>query len=171
MGLVDIASTLVQVPLLLKLKKGMVPRPMDTRDCIAARVEDKAVRFGDRSAVIFEGQELTWSEFNALANRYAHYLKGEGVQRGDTVSVVMENRIEFLALIIGLNKLGATAALINTNLQGRPLTHCITVTESSKCVFGSEVAEALNDVKGELNMAEGADYYVVPDGDDSAMPL
>jgi len=170
MGLFDIASTLAQVPLLLKLKKGMVPRPMDTKDCIATRVEDKAARFGDRSAIVFEGQELTWSEFNAMANRYAHYLKGEGVQRGDTVSVVMENRIEFLGLIIGLNKLGATAALINTNLQGRPLTHCITVTESSKCVFGSEVAEALNDVKGELNMAEGADYYVVPDGDDSAIP-
>lgn len=163
MGIVDIASTLVQVPTLLKLKKGMVPRPLDTVDSIAAQVEDKAARFGERSAIVFEGQELTWGEFNALANQYAHTLKAEGVNRGDTVSVIMENRIEFLALIVGLNKLGATAALINTNLQGRPLTHCITVTESKKCIFGGEVADALAEVKGDLGLDEGDDFFIVPD--------
>ena len=48
---------------------------------------------------------------NAMANRYAHYLKGEGVQRGDTVGVVMENRIELQGLIIGLFKLGFSGAV------------------------------------------------------------
>ena len=170
MGLVDVASTLAQVPLLLKLKKGMVPRPMDTKDSIALQVEDKAARFGERTAIVFENSELSWHGFNAMANRYAHYLKAEGVQRGDTVSVIMENRTEFLATIIALNKLGATAALINTNLHGRPLTHCITVTESSKCIFGSEVGEALQAVKGDLNITEGDDYYVVPDAGFDAAP-
>ena len=128
MGIVDVVSVLSEMPTLLKLKKGMVPRPASVADCFGARVEANALKFGQRSAIVFEGQEVNWSEFNALANRYAHYLKSQGVQRGDTVSVIMENRIEFLALLVGVNKIGVTAGLINTNLTGKPLVHCITVT-------------------------------------------
>ena len=71
----------------------------------------------------------------------------------------MENRIEFLALLVGVNKIGVTAGLINTNLTGKPLVHCITVTHSKKCIFGSEVSGALNEVKDELGLTEGEDYF------------
>ena len=164
MGIVDVVSVLSEMPTLLKLKKGMVPRPASVADCFGARVEANALKFGQRSAIVFEGQEVTWAEFNALANQYAHYLKSQGVQRGDTVSVIMENRIEFLALLVGVNKIGVTAGLINTNLTGKPLIHCITVTHSKKCIFGSEVSGALNEVKDELGLAEGEDYFEIPDG-------
>ena len=164
MGIVDVVSVLSEMPTLLKLKKGMVPRPASVADCFGARVEANALKFGQRSAIVFEGQEVTWAEFNALANQYAHYLKSQGVQRGDTVSVIMENRIEFLALLVGVNKIGVTAGLINTNLTGKPLIHCITVTHSKKCIFGSEVSGALNEVKGELGLTEGEDYFEIPDG-------
>ena len=164
MGIVDVVSVLSEMPTLLKLKKGMVPRPASVADCFGARVEANALKFGQRSAIVFEGQEVNWSEFNALANQYAHYLKSQGVQRGDTVSVIMENRIEFLALLVGVNKIGVTAGLINTNLTGKPLVHCITVTHSKKCIFGSEVSGALNEVKDELGLTEGEDYFEMPDG-------
>jgi citronellyl-CoA synthetase len=147
MGIVDVTATLAQVPGLLKLKKGMVPRPPEVTDSFSARVEGQAARIPDHNAIIFEGQSLTWSEFNALAN--------------------MDNRIEFLAMIVALNKLGAVASLINNNLHGLSLNHCVTVTESKKFVFGSEVADAVNEIKADLDIAEGSDYYVIPDGDDS----
>jgi len=165
MGLMDIAYTLAEAPTLLKLKKGMIPRALDVSDCFGARVQANAERYPDRPAVIFEGKSVTWSEFNALSNQYAHYLRLQGAARGDTVSVIMENRIEFLALLVGLNKIGVTAGLINTNLTGKPLTHCIKVTNSTKCVFGSEIAAALNEVKSELDLEEGEDYFIMPDGE------
>ncbi|MEE4281534.1 MAG: AMP-binding protein, partial [Pseudomonadales bacterium] len=165
MGIVDVVSTLTQVPSLLKLKKGLVPRPADTVDCYGARVQANAERFPDRNAIVFEGKEINWRDFNALANQYANYFKAEGLQRGDCVSVMMENRIEYLALLIGLNKIGVTAGLINTNLHGRPLSHCVSVTHSKKCVFGSEVSEAISEISSELDLDEGEDFYVVPDGD------
>jgi len=164
MGIVDVASTLAQMPALLKLKKAMVPRASNDTDCFGARVQANAERIGDRNAIVFEDQEISWAQFNALANQYANYMTSEGLERGDSVSVMMENRIEFLALLVGLNKLGVIANLINTNLHGLSLTHCITVTDSKKCVFGSEVAAPMNEIKGELDLSEGSDYYVVPDG-------
>lgn len=165
MAIRDVVSVLADLPTLLALKKGLKPRPVETKDCLGAAVERNAARIGHCSAVVCEGEEVTWAEFNARANRYAHALKASGLQRGDVASVMMENRIAFLAVVVALNKLGVTAALINTNLRERPLTHCVSVTESKKCVFGSEVADAIEQVKNELHLREGEDYCVVPDGD------
>ena len=143
MGVVDFTRTIVQVPALLALKKGMRPRPLNTRDSVGAMVERTAEAYPDRVAVLFEGQQRTWEELNALANRYARVFQSQGLIRGDAVSVFMENRIEFLATVIALHKLGATAALINTNLRGRPLTHCAQITGSTWLVFGEELADAV----------------------------
>ena len=170
MGVVDIARTLVQLPTLLALKKGMVPRPLDERDCFGAQVAHNAEAYGERTAVIFEDQQVTWSELNARSNQLAHTFAAQGLGRGDTASVILENRIEFLSVIIGLNKLGVTAALINTNLRGKPLTHCISVTNSKKCIYGEELGDALNDVKLDLNLQEGDDYFFVPDAGAVAAP-
>lgn len=163
MGIVDTFRTLAEVPTLLALKKGMVPRPLDDTDCFGAQVARNAEAFPERSAILFEGREITWSQFNALANQYAHALTDQGLARGDTASVVMENRIEFLATIVALSKIGATGALINTNLRGRQLQHCITVTDSKICIFGEELGDALHEVKAELPLEEGSDYLFVPD--------
>ncbi len=163
MGIADVARTLAEVPTLLALKKGMEPRPLDERDCVAALVERTAARFPDRSALLFEGQTLTWGEFNALANRYARVFRDQGLARGDTASVLMENRIEFLATVVALNKLGVTASLINTNLHGRSLTHCIGSTDSKVCIFGSELGERLAEVKDQLGLADGRDFLWVSD--------
>ena len=163
MGIVDVARTLAQVPTLLALKKGMKPRPLDERDCFSARIEQTTARIPDHPAVLFEGRTMSWRDLNALANRYANVFKAQGLQPGDTASLFMENRIEFLATVIALNKLGVVAGLINTNLRGRPLVHCVSVTDSSKCIFGAELADALGEVRGELTLQAGADFLWVAD--------
>ena len=171
MGIREIVSVLRDVPVLLALKKGMQPRPLDEKNCLGAVVERTAGNSGALTAVVCEGESVTWGDLNACANRYAHFLKGAGLGIGDTVSIVMENRVEFLALLIATNKLGITAGLINTNLRGRPLIHCVNVTASKKCVFGGEVQEAIEEAKGEFDLEEGAGYFVVPDGSSNGSPV
>ncbi len=170
MGIRNVVGTLKDVVTVLKASKELKPKPMSTADSMGARVEANATNFGNRPAVMFEGKTVTWGEFNRLANRYAHYFQSQGIERGTAVSLFMENRIEFLACITALHKLGAVVALINTNLRGQPLTHCITVAESRMCVFGEELTAAVEEVKGELSLEEGRDYVFVPDGGENAAP-
>ncbi len=166
MSLREIISTLADVPALLALKKGMQPRPLEETDCLGAAVERNAERFGDLPALVCEdGGVATWAQFNATANRYAHFLRSMGLGRGDTVSIFMENREEFLPLVVATNKLGITAGLINTNLRGRPLGHCVAVTESRKCIFGGELRGAIEEIKDQFKLKEGEDYYVFPEAD------
>jgi citronellyl-CoA synthetase len=170
MRITEVATTLAQVPPMLSLARELKPRPMSTRDCFGARVETTASKYPEETAVIFEGEQLTWRELNEYANRYVGALRGMGLRHGDTVSVLLENRIEYLATLIALNKMGATAALINTNLTGAPLTHCISITDSSMCVFGEERLDAVSDVRDDPALASVGQYLFVPDARQVACP-
>ena len=141
MGVREYFSTLKECVGLLRNRKHLAPRPLDTLDSVGPKVEETAAKFGNRTMLLFEGRQVTWGEFNALANQYAHALKARGIGHGDIVSLMMENRIEFLASLIGIAKLGAVASLINTNLRGRPLTHCVSVTRSK--AWGGVAPESL----------------------------
>ena len=54
MQLIKDISTLAHIPALLKLKKGMKPRPFEVIDCPDGRLETNAKRFGQQSALVFE---------------------------------------------------------------------------------------------------------------------
>lgn len=163
MGLRDIACTLAEVPTLLALKRGMRPRSSREKDCIARQVERNAERFAGRPAILCEGASLNWAQFNALANRYAHCLEARGLAKGDAVGLFMESRIEFLAAIVALNKLGLVAALINSSLRGRPLIHCLSLIQAKLCILGGELVDALAEAKSALSLEEGRDYLFLPD--------
>ena len=126
-------------------------------------VESNARTLPDRVALICEDEEVTWRELNQRANRVAHLLKSQGIGKEDCVSLFMQNRIEFVVQLLGICKLGAIAGLINTNLTRQQLTHCITLTESKKCIFGQELTAPLNEIREELNLKDGEDYLWVRD--------
>ena len=164
MKILDVAATLAHIPLLNRLKKGLAFRPDETTDCFGMRVQGNAIRVPDSTAIIFEEQVLTWRAFNSIANQYAHYALSIGLHRGDSVSVMMENRVEFLALLVGFNKIGIISSLINTNLTGESLAHCVEISGSRKIIFGSEVASEVLSVRNQLPLDEEQDYFFVPDG-------
>ncbi|MGW6020537.1 amino acid adenylation domain-containing protein [Streptomyces sp. NPDC055099] len=59
-------------------------------------------------AVAVQGErELSYGELWAESGRWAHYLTGMGVRRGDRVAVVMERSPELVALLLGIWRAGA----------------------------------------------------------------
>ncbi len=163
-------ETLCQLPAITSLARALRPRAMTTRDCLGGRVEALARRYPERSAVIFEGRELSWSELNAEANQVAHGLKRLGLTRGDCAALIMENRVEFLTSLIAVNKLGGIAALINTNLTGRALTHCLQITDARWCLFGEERLEAVAEISNETALPDVMAWLYVRDSGTQQCP-
>ncbi len=134
----------------------------DEKTSLGLMFQTTAAKYPNKSAIVCEGQELNWSEFNALTNQFAHSFKQQGVTRGDCVAVLIENRTELLCSIFALAKIGATAGLINTGLTDRPLAHCITTVNSTKCLFGQELLASVEGVKDQLELAD-KDYLWLKD--------
>jgi fatty-acyl-CoA synthase len=129
---------------LLRGIKGISP---DSRDLVCDDFERSADRFGDNVAVICEGRRLTYREMDALANRYAHWAKGRGIRRGDTVALLMPNRLEYVAIWMGLAKVGVTTALINNNLTGKSLAHCLMLSGATHVLADTDTWQAFEEVR------------------------
>ena len=146
------------------------PPAPDEINSFSLLVEQNADAITDEIALICEGESETWGGLNIRANRVANYLKSEGIGPGDCVSLFMQNRIEFVVKVVAVCKLGAVTGLINTNLTRRQLTHCISLTESKKIIFGEELTEPLNEVRGNLTLEDGRDYLFVRDTGGEPVP-
>src|SRR6201996_1874304 len=68
-------------------------------------------------------QKLTWRELAEQVRKVAAGLAGLGVRRGDTVSLMMANRIEFYPLEIGAQHVGATSFSVYNTLPAEQLTY------------------------------------------------
>ncbi len=66
---------------------------------------------------------LTWRQYATEVRRVAAGLAGIGVRRGDTVSLMMANRVEFYPLEVGAQHLGATSFSVYNTLPAEQLTY------------------------------------------------
>jgi fatty-acyl-CoA synthase len=132
----------------LKWVKSISP---DSRNLICDDLEASVDKHRDRPAITFEGKTITYGEMDALANRYAHWAKEQGITRGQTVALFMPNRMDYLPIWYGLTKVGVATALINNNLTGAPLAHCLNISGALHCLVDAETSPAFEAVRGQLN--------------------
>ena len=59
-------------------------------------VQKRAEMSPDKPGVIFEDKPVTYRELDEGVNRAAHLLRKRGIGKGDRVSVVLLNCVEFL---------------------------------------------------------------------------
>ncbi|OQR91688.1 long-chain fatty acid transporter [Thraustotheca clavata] len=100
--------------------------------------------------VAFEGAKWTATQLDTFMNRIAHWAVSLGLTPGSVVGLVMENRPEFIAIWMGLAKVGVVAALINTHIAYDGLLHCINISKASVVIFGIECMEKINSVAHSL---------------------
>jgi fatty-acyl-CoA synthase len=104
--------------------------------------EELAARYGERPALLSAREMLTYAGFNARANRYARWALANGIGKGDVVGLLMPNRPEYPAVWLGVARAGGVTALLNTNLRGAALAHCINLVAPKQLIVADELAEA-----------------------------
>ncbi len=114
--------------------------------------EHNAVKHPNKTAIIFGEKRLTFKQLNLVTNKIANVLLSlTNLRRGDCVAVFMENSPEYIAIYLALSKIGVTSALINCNLRGKGLTHCIKVSKCSGIIFDCSLSGGLSNILGEVD--------------------
>lgn len=80
-------------------------------------------------------------QVDEFSNQIGNFFKLQGFRRGDSVALLMENRIEYVPVWLGLSKLGVVTALINSNLRDKPLVHSITAAQSKGLIFSKDLKQ------------------------------
>lgn len=113
-------------------------------------LEENAIRFRDKPAILFEDRAYSYHEFNEIVNTYAHLFLHHGVKRGQVVIVYLENRPEVLFVVGALAKIGAIASMINSNQRSQVLAHSINQDNDGYYVVGEELLGAFQDVQNDI---------------------
>jgi solute carrier family 27 fatty acid transporter 1/4 len=84
------------------------------------------------------GEKFTFTEIEKLANQFGNYFLSQGLKKGDVVALMLNNRPEYVAIWLGLSKIGVVTALLNTNLRSDSLAHCIKLSKAANVIIGCD---------------------------------
>ncbi|MCP4150286.1 MAG: amino acid adenylation domain-containing protein, partial [bacterium] len=119
LNLLDKATTETQTPvsrleILSEEEKQMVVRRFNQTEkyyphkTLREIFEDRVHQTGEKTAVVYGEEKITYSQLNEKANRLAHYLiRTYEAKRHDIIGISMERSIEMILVIMGIIKTGA----------------------------------------------------------------
>ncbi len=105
-------------------------------------LDDLSATYGDRSALIGENATLSFRDLAARANRYARWALAQGVSKGDCIALLMPNCPDYVAIWSGISRVGGIVALVNTNLSGQALAHCLDIVRPGHVIVASAFMDA-----------------------------
>lgn len=89
-----------------------------------------------------------------LSNRIGNYFRSKGFVKNDTIALLMETRLEYSSMWLGLSKIGVITALINTHLRKETLIHSIRVASSKAIIVSAELIEALVEISSDVDISK-----------------
>ena len=117
---------------------------------LSSVVEEIAWARPDAPALISDGETLSYGALAGRMRRYARWAITEGLAKGDVVALMAPNRPDYMACWLGLTSVGVVVALINTNLRGDALSHCVAVAEPVCLIAAAEFAEVAGEAAARL---------------------
>lgn len=109
---------------------------------LADLIDDWAARSPAQPALLSDRESLDYRELAGRIRRYARWAMAERIAAGDCVGLLMPNRPDYLAAWLGLSRAGVVVALINSNLVGASLAHCIDVSGAGHLIVAAELRDA-----------------------------
>ncbi len=77
-----------------------------------------------------DGRRFTFAEFDRAVNRAAQMLKAHGVGKGDVVSLLMPNSVEYIIAYFACWRLGSVAGPVNSLLKAQEISFVISDSET-----------------------------------------
>ncbi|MFB6283457.1 MAG: class I adenylate-forming enzyme family protein [Halobacteria archaeon] len=126
--------------------------------------EMAADRYGDKTALEFYGQTVSFEELELKSRKVAEVLHDEGVEPGERVGLFIPNTLQFPPAYFGTIKAGAIPIPINLRMDPETMTYVIDDAEI-EVIIGSD---KLGDEATELSKKAGVDTLLLPNADEEA---
>ena len=97
-----------------------------------------------------DGRQYTYKEFGDAVERTAALLAQKGIKKGDVVSLLMPNGVEYIIAYFACWELGALAGPINSLLKAQETAYIISNSEAKALLVNSSFIPTIDSVRQEL---------------------
>ena len=95
-------------------------------------------------------RQFTYKEFEAAVDRTAAMLAARGVRKGDVVSLLLPNSVEYVIAYFACWQLGALAGPINSLLKAQEIAYVVSNSEAKALLVSSEFLPVIESIREEL---------------------
>jgi fatty-acyl-CoA synthase len=106
---------------------------------LPALIERLAGQFNAAPALVSAEASMSYGQLGFRCNQYSRWGIGRELKRGDAVALLMSNCAEYLAIWLGLTRIGVVVALVNSQLAGDVLAHSIKIADPKYLIVGADL--------------------------------
>lgn len=114
-------------------------------------IDTLADSFGTAPALVSDHQNLTYRGLAERSNQYARWALRQSLSFGDVVGLLMPNCPDYMAIWLGITRVGGIVSLLNTNLVGDSLVHAINIVAPRHVIVDAALVEAFTGVVTRLS--------------------
>lgn len=126
----------------------MTNEPRSVPELLTQRVSaapDKPFLFSEA-----DKRRFTYQEFEAAVKRTANLLNAKGVRKGDVVSLLLPNSVEYVIAYFACWQIGALAGPINSLLKAQETAYVIANSEAKALFVNNEFLPTVESIRSEL---------------------
>ena len=145
-----------------------IPSKMDFKEMYLPSYLQRSVQnFPDKAALIFQGYVVTYKELQHMVDRFASCLKAFGIQKGDSVAILLPNTIQCVVSYYAIVKLGAIVVMNNPLYADPELEHQFNDSGAKVLITLDLLANRMIDLRPKTNITQIvytslADYMPFP---------
>jgi len=121
---------------------------MTINDLLAGNVRENP----DKNYVFFKDKTVTYGELDLVTNKVANSLISLGVKKGDKVSIMLPNCLEFLYVMFGCFKVGAVIVPLNTAYSADEVQYVINHSESCVLFADKQYITLIDSIRSHLKL-------------------
>ena len=116
----------------------------DPNRLLADVIEDVAATRSDAPALLSDRATLSYRALAARSRQLSRWALGLGIAKGDVVCLMMRGQPDYLAIWVGITRIGGVVALINEQLADEALAHCLAIVGARGIIASAPFADAID---------------------------
>ncbi|WP_231889847.1 fatty acyl-CoA synthetase [Oceanobacillus sp. Castelsardo] len=120
------------------------------RNTLGDLLERTKDRYPTKKAITYNDRELTYEQLDNLVNQTAHAFIEAGMKKGDMISVLSKNSLDFVIVNFALARIGAVMIPINYMLTVDDLQYILEHANVTGLIASEEFAHSLDKAAGNL---------------------
>lgn len=117
-------------------------------------IRNNAYKFADESAFVYHGRTVTFADYHDRCQQAASALSRAGIRRQDRVSVLSQNKIEFLELYGAAELAGFILATVNFRLAPPEIEYIVNDSQPRILFFEAPFTETVAGLRDRLPTVE-----------------
>ncbi|MFC2947094.1 acyl-CoA synthetase [Virgibacillus sediminis] len=131
------------------LEKTLERARRNTLGDLLARTRE---RMPDKFAIAYKNIRLNYAELDDMVNQTAQAFRAEGMKKGDMITVMSKNSLDFVVVNFALARIGAVMIPINYMLNNEDVQYIVEHAEADGFIASEEYAPTLDAAAGRLEV-------------------